>query len=70
MLITDIEAGRSYRLVRPFEVRDEQTGTIRNYLLKGTIIHVSKVAIDQDRVWIAGVTAPLPYFALRHHLAD
>lgn len=67
-MVTEIEAGRSYRLVRPFEVHDEQTGTMRHYLLKGTVIHVRKVAVDLDRIWIDGVSAPLPYFALRHHL--
>lgn len=69
-MVTEIEAGRSYRLVRPFEVRDEQTGTIRDYLLKGKVIHIRKVATELDRVWVDGVSAPLPYYALRHHLED
>lgn len=62
--ITRIEPGRTYRLRRNWEVRDERTGTIRDHLLKGTPLNVRAVEPDNDRVWVAGLAIPLPLSAL------
>lgn len=60
-----IEAGQVYRLRREFELRDEQTGTLKQYFLKGTELKVRKVAEEEERVWVEGVSLPLPLAALR-----
>jgi hypothetical protein len=60
-----IEAGQVYRLRREFELRDEQTGTLKQYFLKGTELKVRKVAVEEERVWVEGVSLPLPLAALR-----
>lgn len=65
-----VEPGRTYRLLRPFEVRDEQTGTIKHYLLKGAVLNVKRTAPEQDRVWVEGVSLPLPYLALLRHITE
>lgn len=70
MPVSSIEAGRSYRLVRNFEVRDEHTGTMKSFLLRGTVIKVKKVAPEQDRAWIEGVAPPLPLGALGMHISE
>lgn len=68
MRVMSIEAGHQYRLVRPFEVRDEETGTIKEFLLKDRVLRVKRVAPAEDHIWVEGLDWPLPYFALRHHV--
>lgn len=60
-----IESGRSYRLQRELEVRDEKTGTMRAYFLRGTVVTVKRVSTEEDRVWVDGTPAPVPLAALR-----
>jgi hypothetical protein len=62
---TDIAAGRSYRLKRNFEVRDERTGTLKTYFLKGAVLKVKKVLPEEDQVWVEGSPLPLPLAALQ-----
>lgn len=59
-----LESGRSYRLRRELEVRDEKTGTLKFYFLGGTVVKVRRVIPDEDRVWIEGTTLPVPLIAL------
>ena len=63
-----LEPGRSYRLIRPFEVRDEVTGTIRSILRAHTLVKIKRLDPDADRVWIDAVNLPLPLSALPRHL--
>jgi len=63
-----IEPGRSYRLVRDFEVRDEATGTIKSVLRAGTLLLAKKTEPGMDRVWVDKVDMPLPIAALRIHV--
>jgi len=67
--MVNIEVGRSYRLTREWEVRDEKTGTLKSYLLKGQILKVRRVASEEDHVWVEGVSHPLPLSALRRGVA-
>jgi hypothetical protein len=60
-----IEAGRSYRLRREFEVRDEKTGTLKSRILAGTVLTVKRIDTDEDHAWVEGVAHPLPLNALR-----
>lgn len=55
-----IEVGGSYRLRRVFEVRDEQTGTLKVYFLKGTVLKVKRVSVEEDHVWVEGSSLALP----------
>lgn len=60
---TRIAPGHAYRLLINFEVHDENTGTMREFLLKGTVIKVKRVAADQGRVWVEGHDYPFPLWA-------
>lgn len=60
-----IEAGRSYRLLRELEVRDEKTGTMRAYFLRGTVVKVKRIATEEDRLWVEGTAVPIPMAALQ-----
>jgi hypothetical protein len=55
-----IEVGGSYRLRREFEVRDEQTGTLKVFYLKGTVLKAKRVSVEEDHVWVEGSSLPLP----------
>lgn len=67
--VTHMEVGRQYRLVRPFEVRDEKTGTMRHYLQKDSLLKVRKVSVEEEHVWVDGIDMPLMLDALRQHVA-
>lgn len=60
-----LESGRVYRIVRNLEIRDEKTGTLRAFYLKGTELTLRKVAEDEDRVWLEGCAWPVPISSLR-----
>jgi hypothetical protein len=60
-----LEPGRAYRLTRQLEVRDEKSGSMKTYYLKGSVLHIKKVAKDEDRVWVEGCALPIPLSALR-----
>lgn len=68
MAYPTLELGKAYRLVRPFEVRDDKTGTIRSILRKETIVQVKRIKPEEDHVWVEGVNLPLPLSALRIHV--
>jgi hypothetical protein len=62
--MTAIETGKTYRLRFNFEVRDENTGTMKQYLRKGAELKVKQVSVEQESVWVEGVSLPLPLEAL------
>lgn len=64
MIRTHIEAGRSYRLQRDLEVRDEKTGTLRAVLRKGTVVAVRRIDADEDHAFLEGLSVPLRLDAL------
>lgn len=59
MPVKELEAGATYRLRRDLEVRDDQTGTLKEFIKKGTIITIKKVAPEEDQVFIEGVKRPV-----------
>lgn len=65
MISVHIQPGSSYRLKRPLEIRDERTGTLKHYVLGGTVVKVRKLHKDEDRVWVEGVPLPIPLSALQ-----
>ena len=60
-----LESGRAYRITRNLEIRDEKTGILKTYYLKGTELTLRKVAEDEDRVWLEGCAWPVPLSSLR-----
>jgi hypothetical protein len=62
------EVGRSYRLVRDFEVRDEKTGTLKHLVRKGEVVKVKKIEADLDRVYLEGVALPAALAAFSMHI--
>lgn len=62
------EVGRSYRLVRDFEVRDEQTGTLKHLIRKGDVVKVKKIEDDMDRIYLEGVPLPAALMAFGMHI--
>lgn len=60
MIWTKLETGRSYRLLRELEVRDERTGTMKAFFPKGAVLKVRDIATDEDRVFVDGLTLPIP----------
>lgn len=64
MPVSRLEPGKTYRLRMDLEVRDEQTGTLRAYLRRGNILTVKKAEPEQERVWVEGISHPIPDIAL------
>lgn len=59
-----LETGRSYRLRRDLEVRDDRTGSMRHFFLKGTELKVKRLVPEWDQVFVEGAAAPIPLTAL------
>lgn len=59
-----LEDGRTYRLRRNFEVREEETGTLRAYFRKGELLVLKRVVPEESRVYVEGTEWPLPLDAL------
>lgn len=62
------EVGRSYRLVRDFEVRDEQTGTLKHFIRKGEVVKVKRIEAEMDRIYLEGVKLPAALAAFQTHI--
>lgn len=62
------EVGHSYRLVRDFEIRAEQTGTLKYLVRKGEVVKVKKIEPEMDRIYLEGVQLPAALGALGMHL--
>ncbi len=58
-----IEAGRTYRLRRNWEIRDEKTGIMKHFILGGTEVKVKRVVPEEDHVYLEGVPLPVPLAA-------
>lgn len=63
-----LEVGQSYRLVRDYEIRNEETGTLKHVIRKGEVVKVRKVEAEADHVWLEGVTYPAAYGTLPIHV--
>lgn len=63
-----MEVGVSYRLKLDQEIRDENTGTIRELVRKGSVVIVKRIAAEENRVWLEGHPHPLNYAALRRRV--
>lgn len=64
----NLEVGRSYRLVRDYEVRDEQTGTLKHFIRKGEVVKVKRIEAEMDRIYLEGVKLPAALAAFRVHI--
>jgi len=63
-----MEVGGQYRLKLDQEIRDEQTGTLKEFIHKGTIIKVKKISVEENQVWLEGYHYPVGYRALRRRV--
>lgn len=64
MITVRLKTGSTYRLKRPLEIRDEQSGTLKHFVLGGTVVKVRKLVQEEGRVWLEGIPLPVPISAL------
>lgn len=62
------EVGKSYRLLRDFEVRDEKTGTLKHLIRKGEVVTVVEVDPGMNRVYLEGLSLPAALEAFQVHI--
>lgn len=61
------EVGCSYRLVRDYEIRNEN-GTLKHVIRKGEIVKVTKIEAELDRIYLEGVPLPAAGGTLGIHI--
>lgn len=67
-MVTKLDVGRSYRLVRDYEIHDEKTGTLKYLIRSGEVVKVRKIDEENDHVYFEGVPVPAFYQAFLMHV--
>ncbi len=62
------EVGRQYRLVRNFEIHDQETGTLRHLIRAGEVVKVRKIEEEKDLIYLEGMSTPAFFRAFQMHI--
>ena len=62
------EVGRHYKLVRDFEIRDPDTGTLKYLIRRGEVVKVRKIEEEKDLIYFEGVSVPAFFRAFQMHI--